>query len=151
MELLLTHLLRFSILMTGIAFAVILGRYRTEWKSRKTLISWVWTIAAIDIMIMDGTFATTLSAQLFIGGAMILNVINFIGDRIETIKFKDFSASLSHEETNEKGHSMRKEPTPAPPKKESIQYVTDDPGQWPDGEPAPEDFKIADQIKPRKQ
>jgi len=112
--------------MLGIAFAVIIGRYRPEWKSRKTLISWVWTIAAIDIMIMDGAFATTLSAQLFIGGALILNVINFIGDRIETIKFKDFSASLGHEETNEQGHSMHQ---PKKTKKETP------PPQWPDGEP----------------
>jgi hypothetical protein len=129
MELIITHIIRFGILMLGIAFAVIIGRYRPEWKSRKTLISWVWTIAAIDIMIMDGAFATTLSAQLFIGGALILNVINFIGDRIETIKFKDFSASLGHEETNEQGHSMRKEPTPTPPKKNETP-----PPQWPDGD-----------------
>jgi len=106
-------------------------------------------MVAIDLIIMDRQLAMTLSAQFFIGGALILNVINFIGDRIETIKFKDFSASLGHEEINEKGHSMRQEPTPVPPKKEPIHYVADDPGQWPDGseEPGPEDFKISDYIK----
>lgn len=119
--LLLEHLIRFLILIFCIGFAVILGRFRPEWKSRKTLISWTWTIAAIDIFIMDREFAMTFSAQLFIGGALILNIVNFIGDRIETIKYKDFSASLGHEEKNEKEHSMTK--------------VPNEPGQWPDGEP----------------
>jgi hypothetical protein len=49
-------------------------------------------MAAVDIMIMDGEFGQTLTAQMFIGGALVLNVVNFIGDRIETIKFRDFSA-----------------------------------------------------------
>lgn len=132
---LLEHLIRFIIIMVGIGFAVFLGRYRPEWRSRKTLICWVWTMVATDIMIMNGEFSKSLSAQLFIGGALILNTINFIGDRIETIKYKDFSASLSHEEENEKKHSIKKEkpvketdlwpdgtlnrpePTPTPPRK----------------------------------
>lgn len=118
------HLIRFALLVFGIGFAVLLGRFRPEWKSRKTLISWVWTMAAVDIMIMDVEFAKTLSAQMFIGGALLLNVINFIGDRIETIKFKDFSASLSNEDEYNKKHSIKKrqKPTPAPPDK-----------KWPDG------------------
>ena len=125
------HLIRISILVIGIGFAVLLGRFRPEWKSRKTLISWVWTIAAIDIMVMDDTFAKSLSAQIFITGALLLNIINFIGDRIESIKFKDFSASLSTEKEYDKKHSITKkkqkpdnqwpdgrpEPTPAPPRK----------------------------------
>lgn len=129
------HLIRFSILILGIGFAVILGKFRPEWKSRKTLISWIWTIAAIDIIITGGTFAVTLTAQMFIGGALVLNVINFIGDRIETIKFKDFSASLGQEDEYNKEHSINK----AKKKKE--------PEVWPDGEtsenpePSPEMFK----------
>lgn len=114
------HFLRFSILILGISFAVILGRFRPEWKSRKTLISWVWTIAAIDIIIMDGNFATSFSAQMFIGGALFLNIINFIGDRIENIKFKDFSASLTHETKYDEKHSITK-------KKKK------DKEEWPDG------------------
>jgi len=105
---LLTHLLRFVIIILSVLFVIFLGRFRPEWKSRKTVISWIWTMVAIDIIIMDRQLAMTLTAQFFIGGALILNVINFIGDRIETIKFKDFSASLGHEETNEKGHSINK-------------------------------------------
>lgn len=127
------HLIRISILVIGIGFAVLLGHFRPEWKSRKTLISWVWTIAAIDIMVMDDTFAKSLSAQIFITGALLLNIINFIGDRIENIKFKDFSASLSTEKEYDKKHSITKkkrkstewpdgtlnrpEPTPTPPRK----------------------------------
>ena len=95
----LEHLLRFMIIMLGIGFAIFLGKFRPEWRSRKTLICWVWTMVAVDIMIMNGKFSESLSAQLFIGGALMLNVINFIGDRIETIKFKDFSASMSKEQT----------------------------------------------------
>lgn len=102
------HAFRFLIIIFGILFAVILGRFRPEWKSRKTLISWVWTIVAVDIIIIDGDFALSLTAQLFIGGALILNVINFIGDRIETIKFKDFSASLGQEDEYDKKHSIQK-------------------------------------------
>lgn len=115
------HFLRFSILILGIAFAVVLGRFRPEWKSRKTLISWVWTIAAIDIIIMDENFATSFSAQMFIGGALFLNIVNFIGDRIENIKFKDFSASLTHETEYDKKHSSTKKKK----KKEAE--------DWPDG------------------
>ena len=114
------QLIQILIVFTGIGVAILLGHYRPEWKSRKTLICWTWTIAAIDIIIMNGTLARSLSAQLFIGGALILNVINFIGDRIETIKFKDFSASLSVEESNNKNHSIRK-------KKKAEE-------QWPDGD-----------------
>ena len=99
------HLLRISILVLSIGFAVLLGHFRPEWKSRKTLISWVWTIAAIDIMVMDDTFAKSLSAQIFIAGALLLNIINFVGDRIENIKFKYFSASLSTEKEYDKKHS----------------------------------------------
>ena len=88
------HLARFFIIILGIVFAIILGRYRAEWRSRKTLICWVWTIIAADIVIMDGDFALSRTAQFFIGGALLLNVINFIGDRIETIKFKDFTMNL---------------------------------------------------------
>lgn len=102
------HIIRFAILAAGIGFAVILGKYRPEWKSRKTLISWIWTMAAIDIMIMDDAFAKTTSAQIFIAGALILNIINFVGDRIENIKFKDFSASLSAEKEYDKKHSITK-------------------------------------------
>jgi hypothetical protein len=123
---LLEHLIRFIIIMVGIGFAVYLGRHRPEWRSRKTLICWVWTMVATDIMIMNGDFSKSFSAQLFIGGALILNVINFIGDRIETIKFKDFSASLKTEDANEKKHSIKK-------KKEPVHYVTEDPEAWPDG------------------
>ena len=120
---LLEHTVRLIFLIISIGFAVTLGHFRPEWKSRKTLLSWVWTMAAIDIIIMDGNFARTLSAQMFIGGALMLNVINFIGDRIETIKFKDFSASLTQEEENNRKHSIKKK------KKEP-----EDKGQWPDGE-----------------
>ena len=102
------HLIRFSILALGIGFAVILGHFRPEWKSRKTLISWIWTMAAIDIMIMDDAFAKTISAQIFIAGALMLNIINFVGDRIENIKFKDFSASLSTEKEYDKKHSINR-------------------------------------------
>ena len=131
------HTIRFSIIMVGIAFAVMLGRYRPEWKSRKTLISWVWTIVAVDIMIMNGEFSKSLSAQMFIAGALLLNIINFIGDRIETIKFKDFSASLKQEEENDQRHSITKPRK----KKEPIPYVTGDVKDWPDGgeEPGPEE------------
>jgi hypothetical protein len=122
---LLEHGVRFLIMILGIGFAVFLGRFRSEWRSRKTLICWIWTIAAIDVMIMDGEFATTLTAQMFIGGALVLNTINFIGDRIETIKFKDFTASLGKE------GAVRPEPTPAPPAKE----------KWPDGGSISEDQK----------
>lgn len=130
-NILIEHLIRFSILALGIGFAVLLGHFRPEWKSRKTLISWVWTMAAIDIMIMDGAFAKSLSAQIFIAGALMLNIINFVGDRIENIKFKDFSASLNTETEYDKKHSITKkkqkpdnqwpddrpEPTPTPPRK----------------------------------
>ena len=119
------HFLRFGILILGVSFAVILGRFRPEWKSRKTLISWVWTIAAIDIIIMDENFATSFSAQMFIGGALFLNIINFIGDRIENIKFKDFSASLTTETEYDKKHSITKKKN----KKETPA------SEWPDGEP----------------
>ena len=102
------HTARFIVIILGIIFAVVLGRFRPEWKSRKTLISWVWTIVAVDIIIMNGEFSTSLTAQLFIAGAFILNMINFIGDRIETIKFRDFSASLSQEDENERGHSIKR-------------------------------------------
>jgi hypothetical protein len=112
------HIFRFLIIILGITFAVVLGRFRPEWRSRKTLICWVWSIVAADIIIMDGQFALSLTAQLFISGALVLNVINFIGDRIETIKFKDFTASLKSEPE-----------TPVKP----IQYVTEDPNTWPDG------------------
>lgn len=114
------HLIRMSILVLGVGFAVILGHFRPEWKSRKTLISWVWTIAAIDIMVMDDTFAKSLSAQIFIAGALLLNIINFIGDRIENIKFKDFSASLSTEKEYDKKHSITRK------KQKST--------EWPDGQ-----------------
>lgn len=147
----LEHSIRFTIIMTGIGFAIFLGKFRPEWRSRKTLICWVWTMVAVDIMIMNGKFSESLSAQLFIGGALMLNVINFIGDRIETIKFKDFSASLKAETAE------RPEPTPAPPKKEPIQYVIDDPSNWPDGEtdendpgPAPKLF-VKPQYKKKKE
>ena len=135
---LLEHLIRIVIMMIGIGFAVYLGKSRPEWRSRKTLICWVWTIGAVDLLIMDGNLAKSLSAQLFIGGALILNVINFIGDRIETIKFKDFSASLKPD------HSMHQ---PVKKKKEPIPYVTGDIKDWPDGgevteEPVPEEIKI---------
>lgn len=119
------HLLRISILVLSIGFAVLLGHFRPEWKSRKTLISWVWTIAAIDIMVMDDTFAKSLSAQIFIAGALILNIINFVGDRIENIRFKDFSASLSAEKEYDKKHSITKKKN----KKETPA------SEWPDGEP----------------
>lgn len=124
-NILIEHLIRFSILALGIGFAVLLGHFRPEWKSRKTLISWVWTMAAIDIMIMDGAFAKSLSAQIFIAGALMLNIINFVGDRIENIRFKDFSASLTTETEYDKKHSITKKKnrkeTPA--------------SEWPDGEP----------------
>ena len=132
------HLIRFAILILGIGFAVILGHFRPEWKSRKTVICWVWTIAAIDIIIIGGSFAVTLTAQMFIGGALVLNVINFIGDRIETIKFKDFSASLGQEDEYNKAHSINK-----PRKKKE----PEEPEVWPDGEkndnpvPSPKMFK----------
>lgn len=119
------HLLRISILVLSIGFAVLLGHFRPEWKSRKTLISWVWTISAIDIMVMDDTFAKSLSAQIFIAGALILNIINFVGDRIENIRFKDFSASLSTEKEYDKKHSITKKKN----KKETPA------SEWPDGEP----------------
>ena len=99
------HFLRFAVIIFGTIFALILGRYRAEWKSRKTLISWIWTIVAVNIVTMDRQLAVTLTAQLFIGGALVLNVINFVGDRIETIKFKDFSASLHVEGQYEENHS----------------------------------------------
>ena len=120
-NILIEHLIRFSILARGIGFAVLLGHFRPEWKSRKTLISWVWTMAAIDIMIMDGAFAKSLSAQIFIAGALMLNIINFVGDRIENIRFKDFSASLTTETEYDKKHSITKKKK----KKEAE--------EWPDG------------------
>ena len=80
----------------------------------------MWTIAAIDIMVMDDTFAKSLSAQIFITGALLLNIINFIGDRIENIKFKDFSASLSTEKEYDKKHSITRK------KQKST--------EWPDGQ-----------------
>jgi len=125
----LEHVIRFLIIIIGITVAFVLGHYRPEWKSRKTILSWVWTIVAVDIIIMDGPFSMSLTAQLFIVGAFILNVINFIGDRIETIKFKDFSASLRHElapPTTKRAHpdglapelnTKRKAPSATPPKK----------------------------------
>ena len=121
---LLTHTIRIGILMIGIGFAVFLGRYRPEWRSRKTLISWVWTIAVVDMIIMNDNFAQTISAQIIIGGALMLNIINFIGDRIETIKFKDFSASLKQEEGNESKHSLRTGKTKSKDKMSG----------WPDGD-----------------
>ena len=124
------HIARFFILMLGITFAVVLGRFRPEWRSRKTLICWVWTMVVADIIIIGGPFAQSYTAQLFIGGALILNVINFIGDRIETIKFKDFTANLSHEET---GKQATVAPVADEPNK-PIQYVTEDPHAWPDGD-----------------
>ena len=93
----LEHLARFAIIILGIVFAILLGKFRPEWRSRKTLICWVWTIVAANIIIMDGDFALSTTAQLFIGGALLLNVINFIGDRIETIKFKDFTMNLDND------------------------------------------------------
>lgn len=126
---LLEHTIRLAILIIGIGFAVVLGRYRPEWKSRKTLISWIWTMAAIDIIVMDSAFAITLTAQMFIGGALLLNIINFIGDRIETIKFKDFSASLGQEDQYDKEHSMRKKKKPVEPELAE---------NWPDGTPKEE-------------
>lgn len=92
---LLEHSISFLIVIIGIMFAVRLGKYRPEWRSRKTIICWVWTIAAVNIMIVNDRFAESTSAQIFVGGALILNVVNFIGDRIETIKFNNFSASMT--------------------------------------------------------
>ena len=114
----LEHIIRFLIIIIGIAIAFILGRFRPEWKSRKTILSWTWTIVAVDIIIMDGPFSMSLTAQLFIVGAFILNVINFIGDRIETIKFKDFSASLRHETTT-------LGPAPTRPARSGVETVSD--------------------------
>ena len=93
-------------------------------------------MAAVDIIMMDAEFAKSLSAQMFIAGALILNIINFVGDRIENIKFKSFSASLSTENEYNNKHSIQKknkkktnaewpdgeseerpEPTPTPPRK----------------------------------
>lgn len=119
---LMEHLVRFFFLSLSIGVAILLGHFRPEWKSRKTLISWVWTIAAIDIIIMDHDLAKSFSAQLIIGGALILNIINFIGDRIETIKYKDFSASLRQEEDYHKKHSIKNKS-----KKNSNK------NEWPDG------------------
>jgi len=99
---LLEHLVRLMIILLGIGFAIRLGKHRPEWRSRKTLICWVWTMVAVDIMIMNGNFSESTSAQIFIGGALTLNVVNFIGDRIETIKFNNFSASLSTNEPKKK-------------------------------------------------
>lgn len=115
------HLIRFTIIALGILVAILLGHFRPEWKSRKTVISWIWTIAAIDVMIMGEDFAKSLSAQMFIAGALILNIINFVGDRIENIKFKDFSASLSTEKEYDEKHSITKSK-----KKNKL-------GEWPDG------------------
>ena len=115
------HLIRFAIIALGILVAILLGHCRPEWKSRKTVISWVWTIAAIDVMIMGGDFARSLSAQMFIAGALMLNIINFVGDRIENIKFKDFSASLTTEGEYDKKHSIIKGK-----KKNKLE-------EWPDG------------------
>jgi len=108
--LIIEHIARFLIVILGIAFAVLLGKWRPEWRSRKTLICWVWSIVAADIIIMDGDFALSTTAQLFIGGALMLNVINFIGDRIETIKFKDFTASLKSEITPQEVVSTPEDP-----------------------------------------
>ena len=139
------HLIRFAILILGIGFAVILGHFRPEWKSRKTVICWIWTIAAIDIIIIGGSFAVTLTAQMFIGGALVLNVINFIGDRIETIKFKDFSASLGQEDEYNREHSINKPRMKKEPKLE--EPIEENSEIWPDGEksdnpvPSPKMFK----------
>ncbi len=85
------------IILANIIIVIIMGYFRPEWKSRKAIISWVWTISVIEMVSTNPTFSKTFSGQLFIAGALILNVINFIGDRIEAIKFKDFSASLTKE------------------------------------------------------
>jgi hypothetical protein len=85
------------IILANIIIVIIIGYFRPEWKSRKAIISWMWTISVIEMISTNPTFSETFSGQLFIAGALILNVINFIGDRIEAIKFKDFSASLTKE------------------------------------------------------
>ena len=121
------HSARILIIIIGIGLAIILGHFRPEWKSRKTVISWVWTVAAIDIMLTGGEFATSLSAEMFIVGALILNIINFVGDRIENIKFKDFSASLTTEKEYDRKHSITKNTEKKEKKKNKF---TD----WPDGE-----------------
>lgn len=108
------NMLQLLILVCAIAFALILGKFRPEWKSRKTIISWIWTVAVLDLIIMDSKFAKTTSAHLLIGGAIVLNVINFIGDRVEKIQFKSFSASLKKEEEYESQHTINnnsKKPT----------------------------------------
>lgn len=139
-----SHTVRLLILATGIGLAIVLGHFRPEWKSRKTVISWVWTIAAMDIMLTGGEFATSLSAQMFIAGALILNIINFVGDRIENIKFKDFSASLTTEKEYNSKHSILKNKKPEPEQSEPEQSEPEQPkktnkkknkfSDWPDGE-----------------
>ena len=107
-EITIIQLLGFANIALSILIAIVLGHFRPEWKSRKTVISWIWTMAAIDIMIIGGDFIKSLSAQMFIAGALILNIINFVGDRIENIKFKDFSASLATEKEYDEKHSITK-------------------------------------------
>ena len=82
-------------------------------------------IIHILILMLGIGFAVFLG---IIGGALILNIINFIGDRIETIKFKDFSASLTQEKKYDEEHSITKlVPEKKKKKKPTLAEL------WPDG------------------
>ena len=89
------YLIRYGLIAAGIAFVVVLGLFRKEWKSRKAIICWVWTFLAVDIVIKNGEFTESKVALAVIIIAGLLCTINFIGDRVETIKYKDFALNMS--------------------------------------------------------
>ena len=101
------YLIRMFFVGVAVAFFVFLGRYRPEWKSRKTIVVWTWTVVALEVVVMDGEFAESRTALAVMIIAGLLNVINLIGDRLETIKFRDFSASLVVEGKHEAKHSAK--------------------------------------------
>jgi hypothetical protein len=63
--------------------------------------SWVWLMITVDIMLMNGEFAESRTALACVIITGIVIVINLIGDRIENIKFKEFSTTLAVDRSHE--------------------------------------------------
>jgi biotin transporter BioY len=89
------YLVQFALFILSTAFVFILGWFRKEWRSRKAILTWIWTMLAVNVMLMNGAMAESTVAMIIAGGAVLLLVVNFIGDRFEVIKFKEFEMRLN--------------------------------------------------------
>jgi len=89
------YLIRFLFFCFSLAFVFVLGHFRPEWKSRKAIISWMWTMVAIDTMLMNGAMAESKTGLTVIIGAILIILTNLVGDRVQSVKFKDIEARLS--------------------------------------------------------